>query len=166
MDDAAVAAEAAGTDAPPASSLGGIWTVLRALLALAIVAAAVYGVVYFLRRIARPVTEVDPYLKVLAGAPLGGNRFVHVVALGSKAWLVGSGDSGVNLIAAIEDQETVDQLMLEDSRRSSGTGKGGAAKNFAAWLRRFGAPGAPAGPADLGASAEAMKRRRERLRGL
>ncbi|GAB1484386.1 hypothetical protein MASR2M78_32040 [Treponema sp.] len=66
-----------------------LWAIFRTLIALALVAAAVYGVVYFLRRAGRPRVESETRLKVLASTHLGSNRYVHVVNLGEKAWLVG-----------------------------------------------------------------------------
>jgi flagellar protein FliO/FliZ len=93
----------------------------------------------------------------VASAHLGSNRFVHVVSVGPKqAWLVGAGDGGVSLIAEITDKETVDAMLLEDSQKTTETGK---FPDFRSLLRRFG--GDTPGP-----SPENIRKRRERLRGL
>jgi flagellar protein FliO/FliZ len=138
------------------------FTALRMVLVLALAAAAVYGVVFFFKRLSKPQAPANPYLKVLARAPVSAGNSVAVVSVGTKAWLVGAGDSGggVALIAELADQETVDALLLEDSR---GGPDGGASKivNFSALLRRLGGGN---GGSRIGA--ESLGKRRERLNKL
>ena len=139
-------------------------TILRMVLVLVLVAAFIYIVVFFLKgffkRISRPQEAANPYLKILASLHLGSNRFVYVVSVGPKqAWLVGAGDGGVSLIAEIEDKETVDTMLLDDSRKTNETGK---FPDFRSLLRRFGGGGGN----DTGPSPENIRKRRERLRGL
>lgn len=149
------------TGAPANVSVSTTGSILRALLVLALTAAAVYGLVYFIRRLSkgRPVTE-DPNLKVLASASLGGNRFVHVVSVGPKAWLLGASDAGVALISEIEDKETVDAMLLEESQRAPAAGPSWT-RDFAAVLSRLGGGERKRnGGAETG---EAVRKRRERL---
>jgi flagellar biogenesis protein FliO len=139
-------------------------TILRMVVVLALVAAFIYVAVFFLKgflkRISHPQEAVNPYLKVVASTHLGSNRFVHVVSVGPKqAWLVGASDGGVSLIAEITDKETVDALLLEDSRQKNETGK---FPDFRSLLRHLGG-----GTGDSpGPSPENVRKRRERLRGL
>jgi flagellar protein FliO/FliZ len=142
---------------PAASSTG---TILRMVLTLAVAAAAIYGVIYFIKRVSRRVETRNPFLKVLASAPLGSNRYAHIVAVGTKAWLVGAGESGINRIGEIEDKDILNALLLEDSRKSAETPSGGFL-DFRALLRRLGThidSGVP--------GADNIRKRRERLRGL
>jgi flagellar protein FliO/FliZ len=136
--------------------------ILRMILILALSALAVYGVVFFIKRISRSPEQRDPYIRVLAGAHLGSNRFLHVVSLGTKAWLVGSCDGGVSLIAEVEEQEIVDIMLLDDSRKSAAAG-GSRFADFKTLLRRLGGNVPPDIPADL--NADNLRKRRERFRG-
>ncbi|WP_245534795.1 flagellar biosynthetic protein FliO [Treponema primitia] len=146
-------------NAPASSSL---FIVLRMVLVLALAAAAIYGLVFFFKRLSRPPGQSNPYLKVLANAPLGAGSRVSVVSLGSKAWLVGASDSGgVSLISEIEDQELVDAMLLDESRNGS-RGGGGKLLNFSALLRRLGGAAAP----DHRPTPESLRKRRERLKDL
>lgn len=154
LDDAVAAA----VDSEDPSSIG---AVVRTVLALLVTAAAVYGVVYLLKRVTRQNDAKDPHLKVLATAHLGSNRFVHVVSLGGKAWLVGASDGGVELIAEVDDAETRDALFLEDSRRQSERA-GAFSLDFKAMMRRFGG----GEKIEAGPGADSIRKRRERLRGL
>jgi flagellar protein FliO/FliZ len=135
--------------------------ILRMVLVLVLVAAAVYGLVYFFRRLGRPAPERDPYLKLLSSVHLGSNRYVHVVALGAKAYLIGAGDSGVSLIGEVEDQEIVDTMLLDEGRRA--LEGGGRLLDFTRLLQRFRQPKDDAAALP---GADAMRKRRERFRGL
>ena len=148
-----------GSIAPDINQGVSFFTILRMVLALALAAAAIYGVVFFLKRISKPPEQKDPYLKVLAGVHLGANRFVHIVAVGSKAWLLGASEGGVSLISEIDDTETIDALLLEASKKSTETGK---VHDFASILSRL--TGGGSQTPDI--NADNVRKRRERLRGL
>jgi len=158
-------------DAGPAVPASGvsILGIFRVLLTLAVVAAAIYGLVYFLkfRRASREKEGQDPFLKILASAPLGANRGVHVISVGSQAWLVGSTENGVNLISEISDKDTINAMLLEDSKRIAAPPAGGGALgsatllDFRAILGKFGisTKNENSGP-------DQIRKRRERLKGL
>jgi len=146
--------------APIASAAGpSIWTVVRMVLTLALAAAAIYGVVFLIKRSAKQNVNNDPFLKILASAHLGSNRYAHIVAVGGKAWLLGSSDGGVNLIGEIDDKDILNAMLLEDSRKS--VPAAGRFPDFLAILRRFGAPAETRVP-----GAEDIRKRRERLKRL
>ncbi|MDR3248696.1 MAG: flagellar biosynthetic protein FliO [Treponema sp.] len=147
------------------------FVILRTILVLLLAAAAIYGIVYFLKRVARPQELRDPNLRVLASAQLGQSHFVHAIALGTKVWLVGSGEGGVTHIADIEEQEAIDVLLLEESRRNAGGGQG-RFLDFRAMLRRFtpssgkGFTGPSAGNSTGNSTADNIRKRGDRLKGL
>ncbi|MDR1575689.1 MAG: flagellar biosynthetic protein FliO [Treponema sp.] len=151
---------------PPAAPVSSAGTIFRMLLTLVLAAAAIYGAVYFIKRSSRRAEVRNPFLKILAGAHLGANRYVHIVAVGSKAWLVGAGEGGVNLIAEIEDKDILNAMFLEDSRKSAESAPG-RFLDFRAMLRRLGAPVDSGVPVESGApGADTIRKRRERLKGL
>ncbi|MDR1212055.1 MAG: flagellar biosynthetic protein FliO [Spirochaetaceae bacterium] len=144
---------------PEQGGVSNFFPVFRMVLALALAAAAVYGLVYFLKRLGRPQPVQDAFLKILSSVHLGSNRYVHVVLVGSRAYLIGAGDTGVNLIAELEDRETIDAMILEESRRAAESGK---PLDFKKLLRRFSAQG----PSPEIPGADSIKKRRERFRRL
>jgi flagellar protein FliO/FliZ len=159
-----------GDDAVDTAANGGLSTfflILRLVLALMLVAAAIYGIVFFLKKFARPATQQGRFVKVLASAALGPNKAVHVIAVGSKAWLVGDTENGgVSLIAELMDQETVDAMLLEDSRRNAeSAGKIGFANLFSNVLgSKAGATGKNETAGEASApTAERLRKTRERL---
>ena len=154
-----------GAAMPPAMTVS-VFGIFRILLTLAVVAAAIYGLVYFLkfRRASRTKGDLDPFLKVLASVPLTASRGVHVVSVGTQAWLVGSAENGVSLISEITDKDTINAMLLEDSRRMAApptTGVGGPLLDFKAILGRLGISTKTenSGP-------DQIRKRSERLKGL
>jgi flagellar protein FliO/FliZ len=144
---------------PPPGPGVSVFLILRMLLVLILAAAAIYGVVYFLKRASRPSEQRDPNVRLLSSVHLGSNRFVYTVAVGSRVLLLGAGEGGVTLITEIDDQDTINAMLLEDSRKSAAAVSGGL-PDFKAMLRRFGVPtGKPPG-------ADNIRKRRERLKGL
>ena len=157
---------------PAAQASGGATTfvAIRMVLVLALAALAIYGVVFFFKRLARPQESRDPHLKLLARVPLSNDSYAAVLSVGTKAWLVGGGSGGLNLIAAIDDQETLETLLLEDARRNAEAELKGFA-DFQSLLQRFrgnaGGKAAMTGSAFPGGSfTEKLRKQRERLRGL
>lgn len=153
-------------DAPSGETLAApgtpsVFVILRMVLVLALAAAAIYGLVFFFKRLSRPPDQKNPYLKVLARAPLGAGSSAAVVSVGNKAWLVGAGENGVSLISEITDQEMVDAMLLDDSRRGN-DGSGPKFLSFSALLRRLG----DGTVTDKRFNADDLRKRRERLKDL
>ena len=155
------------TPIPAAAAPGGAPTfvVVRMVLVLALAALAIYGVVFFFKRITRPQESRDPHLKLLARVPLSSDSYAAVVSVGGKAWLVGGGSGGLNLISEITDTETLETLLLDDARRNAEAEFKGFV-DFQSLLQRF--RGNAGGKTDMpmGAFSERLRKQRERVRGL
>jgi flagellar protein FliO/FliZ len=148
-----------GTALPAQNQGASIWVVIRMILVLALAAAAIYGIVFFIKRSSKQTTVDDPFLKVLASSHLGFNRYVHIASVGSKAWLLGASEGGVNLISEIEDKEVVDAMLLEDSRKTAETPN--RFPDFMTLLRRLGTK-----TQTRSSSVDEIRKRRERLKGM
>jgi flagellar protein FliO/FliZ len=132
--------------------------VVRMILVLAFVIAAIYGLYAVLKRSSRPRNEEDAYIKVLASSPLAAGKMLHVVSVGERAWLLASADAGVSLVSEIEDKEVIDALTLR-AANSPGTIR----EDFLVSLRRLLAKGSRTGGAVSG-SADFLARQRDRLK--
>lgn len=160
--DASTPAKAANAAAGPST----LAYFLRMIVVLALVLAAIYGVYRLMKRLSKPRAADSSAVKILASTSLGPGRALHVIALGSKAYLVGATDASVNLVAEVEDKELVDALTLE-AAVSPERAKPGSGRDFGELLtdllggRRGGQrPGAnkQRGPGDF------LAGQRERLR--
>jgi len=85
------------------------------LLILAAVIGVIYALFFFLKRGFRRQLPQNELIRLLGNRSLAGNRALHLVALGRSVYLVGSAESGINLIAEVKDPETLDQIRLESS---------------------------------------------------
>jgi len=150
---------AAQTALPARSSGASVWIFIRMILVLALAAAAIYGIVFFLRKTSKQISSNDPFLKILASSHLGFNRYVHIASVGSKAWLLGASEGGVNLISEIDDKEIIDAMLLEDSKKSTETQS--RLSDFLSILRRLGTPAQT-----RSISVDEIRKNRERLKGL
>ena len=160
-----------GEPIEPIAPNGGssVFVVLRMVLVLALAALAIYGVVFFIKRLARPQESRDPNLKILARVPLGTDAFAAVISVGAKAWLVGGGSGGVNLISEIDEPEALETMLIEDAQKTAVTGLR-RIFDFSSLLRRPGSktPGASHSEGLMGTNplVEGLREQRERLRGL
>ena len=139
-----------------------IFPLLRMILVLALAALAIYGVVFFIRRLARPQESKDPHLKILARVPLGNDSFAVVLSLGERAWLVGGGSSGVSLISEIEDNEYLQTMQLEDAKKTSETG----IRRYFDFRSLLGKPTGDGKKEPGSTHAQILRKQQERLRGL
>jgi flagellar biogenesis protein FliO len=145
-------------NAPAAKRPSAILAILRMILVLAIVAIVIYFLVGLLRRLGKPPAEQNPHLKILSSAHLGSGRYIHAVAVGKNAYLIGSGEGGVNHIADINDQEAVDLMILDASKKTAEAAP--PLFDFQSLLKKF-QGGITAKEQDR---LENMRRRRERFK--
>jgi flagellar protein FliO/FliZ len=102
---------------------------LRMIVVLALVLAAIYGLYRLMKSLSKPKIPDNSTVKVLASTSLGPGKALHVIGLGSKAYLIGATDSSISLVAEIEDKEFVDALALEAALRPSSS-RTGVGKEF------------------------------------
>lgn len=106
----------------PSTSLGpafGFGDIVRMIVVLGGVLGAIYGVFYLLRRATRGAATDSPLIDIIGSRQLPGGKSLHLVSLGSELYLVGGADGGVNLVAKIEDQESIDELRLRASQTTA-----------------------------------------------
>lgn len=132
--------------------------VLRMILVLVLVIAAIYGLYTLLKRSSRTRNEEDPYIRVLASSPLAAGKLLHVVSVGERAWLLASADTSVSVVSEIEDKEVIDALTLRAS-----SSQGTVREDFVVSLRKLLTKGSRTGGVVSG-SADFLARQRDRLK--
>ena len=151
----------------------GLWDLVRMVIILALVVAAIYGVFYVIKRGSgqKKITETA-LIKLLGSQGLPGNRWLHLVNVQKQVFLIGSSDDSVNLIAEITDQESIDELRFQAQTEAQTNHK-----TFAELIGGFfggqaGAGGAVTGnpdgakPGTGGAPLDFIRRQRDRLKKL
>ncbi len=164
-DTAAVSA----TTTPATTQVPGVraWDFIRMLLILAAVVGVIYLLFWLLRRGAGRRVQGNELIKVLGSRTLSGSRALHLVEVGRSVYLVGSAEGGVELIAEVTDQESIDSIRLAAAQPGAIR-----PRSFADTLGEIFRPGRPAGggppnrPTSLFEGAGFLKRQRDRLRKL
>ena len=96
-----------------------VFLLIRVVLVLAIVCALVYGVLWMLKKGTRLSAARDPYLKAVSSVPLTPSASVHVVTVGSQAFVLGVTDRAVSLIGEVSDAELVDAMNLQADKQNT-----------------------------------------------
>ncbi|MCG8480333.1 MAG: flagellar biosynthetic protein FliO [Spirochaetales bacterium] len=144
-DSGEAAVSTDGPDVAEGPAAFGMWDLLRMLLVLITVLGAIYGLITLLRRrIPSGPDESDSPIKVLVTRNLGGSRDLHAVMVGKEVMLLGGNESGVQLITTIDDQETIDELVLAHSSGTASQRRTFGAV-FAQWVGNLTVPGSGRG---------------------
>ena len=115
-----------------APSSVGAGDLIRVIVVLAAVIAAIYGLVYFLRKFSPLAESEEDLIAVLATRHLKKDSSLHLIEVGNQVFLIGSGSSSVSLISEITDQETMDKIRLDLSSAKQAVER----KTFRSILRR------------------------------
>lgn len=111
-----------GQDIPEVSpSAIGISDLVRTVVVLLLVIGAIYLVMYLLRRFSASTVDGSSLIKVVGSKGLMKDSAVHLLEVGNQVFLVGTGNSSVNLISEITDQETIDNIRLNLSEGNGQT---------------------------------------------
>ncbi|MDR1893271.1 MAG: flagellar biosynthetic protein FliO [Spirochaetales bacterium] len=157
--------EAPETEAPPAPGLITPWDVIRMILIFLLVLAVIYAVFRLLKKAAGPSPGNSELIKVRGSCVLSPGRTLHLVEVGREILLVGAGESAVNLVARIDDKDSLDELHFLFSTASPvppGT-------SFQDWLNRVlnrkgGGPGGGGIEKTMTKNKDFLSRQRDRLK--
>lgn len=111
--------DAAGEENLPALGLGDF---VRMILVLGFVIALVYGFFWLLKRLSGMKAEGEDAINLISTRPLKGDAAIHLIETGRRLFLVGSSGSSVNLLAEIDDKESIDEIRLIASRTPKSSG--------------------------------------------
>ena len=92
-----------------------VWDFVRMLLVLAGVLGFIYFIFFLLKKAGNPKIVLDSTIKVLSTQNLESGRSLHLIEIGPQVFLIGSGESSVQLISEITDKETLDTIKLDKS---------------------------------------------------
>ncbi len=100
------------------SSLPGIGfgDFLRMIIVLGFVILMIYGFIWLLRRFSGQKGSFEDVIDVVSTRPLKGDSALHIVEIGGKMYLLGSGSSGVSLLTEITDEDSINQIKLSVSQ--------------------------------------------------
>lgn len=109
----------AGGDNANESPGGGILSLFKVLLYLGVVLLLIYVLYRYLSAKKGITNQQTTAVKKLALVPLFANKYLQVIEVGEKVYLLGVTDSAVNMITEITEKETIDALRLEGAASST-----------------------------------------------
>ncbi len=73
------------------------------------------GIYYIFKYISKKQGLSFPHInviKIITSLPVGTNRFIQLIEIGNKYYLIGSTENQINLLTEITDKETVDRILM------------------------------------------------------
>lgn len=95
-----------------------VWDFIRMLLVLGAVLGLIYFMFFLLKKAGKSSIISDSTINVISTQNLESGRSLHLIEIGPQIFLIGSGESSVQLISEITDKETLDTIKLDKSTRS------------------------------------------------
>lgn len=89
---------------------------LKTLLILVIFGGGVYYIFKYLSKKQGIVPLSSNIIKLISTVPVGTNRFVQLIEVGTHYYLIGSTESGISLISEITDNESINMIKIQQNK--------------------------------------------------
>ena len=93
--------------------------IIRMIVVLALVIAALYGIMLFFKKKNNNVQSDDDFLRRVSSLTLSPGKSVEIVTLVDRGFILGVTESNINLIAEIEDKEMISALNLNFDKKQN-----------------------------------------------
>lgn len=114
------ASDGDSTAASEGASTGStVWIFVKMILFLALFVAAIYGVLWYIKKKNNTVKNDDEFLRRVSYLTLAPGKTVEIVTLIDKAYILGVSDAGINLIAEVTDKELIDAMNVYSDKQTS-----------------------------------------------
>lgn len=108
------------SDSSDVSSNSGFgWAIFKIIIVLALIIAAIYGLMWFFKRKGNVYKTSDEFLRRVSTLNLGPGKSIEIITLLEKGYLLGVSDSNINLISEIDDKELIQALNLNFDKKFS-----------------------------------------------
>lgn len=101
----------------------GIMDLVRMVLILGAVLAAIYGLFWLIRKRRGVQSPRNSLIKIKDQLTLGGTRSIYLLELGERVFMVGATDNSLSLLTEIEDSETLNGIRVESARQGAVSGE-------------------------------------------
>jgi len=92
------------------------WMIFKTIIVLGLFAGGFYMFFKFVSQKAGLHVSGHEAIQILSTVSLGTNKFVQIVDVAGKVFLLGVSDSSINLLTEIKDREDIDRIRLLSSR--------------------------------------------------
>lgn len=153
------------------------WLIFKTVLIMSLIVAGFY---YFLKYVTRKTAVRvlgQDAIQVLSMVPIGQNKYLQIVDLAGKLFVLGIAENSINLITEIRDRDEIDRIRLLSTKSSGENSKGFQeyiSRHLGGFLGRFNEKRSEPGDSRSGLSSgresgidlNYLKRQRKRLKNL
>ena len=115
--------DAAGTDSNNLTTQNKrpstVLTFVRMIVALIIVVALIYGVLWFVKKKTNAVKTDDEYLRRAAYINIAPGKTIEVITLIDKAYLIGVTEDSITMLGEIDDDELIKAMNLTADKKTN-----------------------------------------------
>ena len=94
-------------------------TFIRMIIALIIVVALIYGVLWFIKKKTNVVKTEDDYLRRAAYINIAPGKTIEVITLVDKGYLIGVTEDGITMLSEIDDKELISAMNLTADKKAN-----------------------------------------------
>ena len=94
-------------------------TFIRMIIALIIVIALIYGVLWFIKKKTNVVKTEDDYLRRAAYINIAPGKTIEVITLVDKGYLIGVTEDGITMLGEIDDKELISAMNLTADKKAN-----------------------------------------------
>jgi len=98
-----------------------VWDFVRMLLVLGAVLGFIYFIFFLFKKFGKSKIISDSTISIISTKNLEPGRSLHLIEIGSQVFLIGSGESSVQLITEITEKETLDTINMDKSIGNEGS---------------------------------------------
>ncbi len=99
------------------------WLLFKTIFVLGLLVGGFYMFYRFISQKAGINLSGQDVVQILSAVPLGPGKFLYIIDLAGKVFLLGVSDSGINMLTEIEGKEDIDRIRLLSSRSTPNDGK-------------------------------------------
>lgn len=96
-----------------------VLTFVRMIVALIIVVALIYGVLWFVKKKTNVVKTDDEYLRRAAYINIAPGKTIEVITLIDKAYLIGVTEDSITMLGEIDDDELIKAMNLTADKKTN-----------------------------------------------
>ncbi len=93
--------------------------IIKMIVVLALVIAALYGIMIFFKKKNNPAQSDDDFLRRVSSLNLSPGKSIEIVTLIDQGFILGVTDNNINLIAEIKDKELLSALNLNFDKKKN-----------------------------------------------
>ena len=92
---------------------------IKTIIALILVCAAIYGIMYFFKKKNNTIKSDDDFLRRVSSLDLAPGKSIEIVSLVDHAYILGVTDSNINLLGEVQDKELIEAMNLNFDKKQN-----------------------------------------------